>query len=577
MTAGNHTVGIAPTPRLIFGVESGRLIQWAVFLVTLQVVLAPLLPIIYQSFIDRPLYDAGHQWTAMSYARLAESGEFWQAMGNSVLFAVLATIFSQVVGAVLAILLGRTDMPGRGILGDMVLWPLILSALVLGFGWFMAYGPAGFVTQVLQGWLGFQPWSLYSITGMSIVAGTTHVPLAVLYCLSSVALSNNSLEDASRVCGARPMRTLFSVTLPLLTPAILYSGLLNFTATLSTLSIPLIFGEPANIPFFTTFLHKTGLHTATPDYGLVSTAAMLFLALMCGLIYLQNRFLGNTKRFVTVGGKATRPKTFELGAMRWPAFLLVLFYVVFFILLPIGTLFLRAFVSFLTPFLPFWSVLTFENFQQVFELPNMRRSIVNTIFVSLAGAAIGTGFIFLIAAVVHRSRFRLQGALDYIAMIPRALPGIIAGIGFFYAAVFFPPIGLLRNSIWILVVAYIVNIIPTGYGALSPTMLQIGSDLDRSARVNGAGWWKAITTIILPLSKPAMFTCFALLFINFFKEYTIAVFLVAPGSEVIGTTLLQVWQQGVMGQVAALSAIQVLLTIGFVFVARKTLGIKIYG
>ena len=162
-------------------------------------------------------------------------------------------------------------------------------------------------------------------------------------------------------------------------------------------------------------------------------------------------------------------------------------------------------------------------------------------------------------------------------MAPRAVPGIIAGIGILYAAAMFGPLGWLRNTIWILVAAYVMRYIPAGFGAVAPALGQISQDLDRGARTVGADWWRTSWSILLPLIKPALFSCFSLIFILCFKEYVTAVFLFAPGSEVIGTTMLQFWQNGDNGPVAALATVQVGLTFLFVYLARRILGARIYG
>src|SRR3546814_10633642 len=108
------------------------------------------------------------------------------------------------------------------------------------------------------------------------------------------------------------------------------------------LSIPLVFGEPVGITVFTTLLYTQGLTSGQPDYGLVGTAAVLLLAIVAVLVFLQNRFLRNARRFVTVGGKASRPRQFSLGRAKWPMFILLSAYVTVFVLLPTGALFLPA-------------------------------------------------------------------------------------------------------------------------------------------------------------------------------------------------------------------------------------------
>lgn len=580
MTAINETGAIGSLPERILNpgtITRVLVLQWSVFLLTIALVVAPILPIIYQSLIDRPLYDTGQVFTLGNYAKLFASEELQEVVGNSFVFAIISTTIAQTLGAVLAILVGRTDLPGRQIFGDMLLWPLFISHLVLGFGWFLAYGPAGYATLFVKSTFGIEPWDLYSLAGMSVIAGVSQVPLALLYCLGSAALADPSLEDAARSCGAGPMRTLRYITLPLLMPSILYGAVLNFTAALEMLSIPLIFGEPAGISFFTTFLFTKGISSPRPDYGLVATAALLLLVIVTLLVFLQGRMLRNTRRFVTVGGKATRPRPFKLRSLKWPAFALVAAFVLLFIVMPLGILALRSVVSFLTPLMPFWTLLTTKHFVEVFTLETTQRSLINTIVIGVVGGGLATIFIALIAVIAHRSDFPFRRQLGYLALFPRALPGLIAGIGFFYAVVFVPPLGWLRNTIWILVLAYTMRYIPTGFGALSPTLMQIGPDLDRSARVMGADWWTATRTVVLKLMKPALFTCFALLFIHFFKEYSTAIFLFAPGSEVIGTTLIQFWVQGEMGRVAALATVQIAITVGFLYLARRTLGVRIYG
>ncbi|WP_201839982.1 ABC transporter permease [Microvirga zambiensis] len=552
-------------------------IQSAVVAATVILVFAPILPIFYQALIDRPLYDDGQQFTLANLTDLLQSPNFWSVAQNTLVFAAATTIIAQVLGTTFAILIGRTDLPFKSFFAELLIWPLYISSLVLGFGWFMVYGPSGFVTLWVQSQFGEAPWTLYSITGMSIVAGISQMPLAMLYGLGSTALSNPQLEDAARSCGAGPWRTLRSVTLPLLMPSILYSSLLNFTIALEMLSIPLIFGEPARIGFFTTLLYTQGISTPKPNYGLVAAGALILLAIVMLLVFLQNRLLRNSQRYVTVGGKASRPKTLALGRWRLWALAFVSVYVVLFVILPTAVLFLRAGVSFLSPFVPFWTLFTLSHFHDIISFPAYVRSIVNTIIISVVGGFGATFFVAMIALVARRSKFPAADKLEYVAMIPRSIPGLVVGIGFFYALVLLPPLGWLRNTIFVLMVAYTMRYIPTGYGAISPALVQISTDMDRSARTTGADWWTTVRLVILPLIRPALFSSFALMFIHFFKEYSAAVFLFAPGSEVIGTTLLQFWVAGDMGRVAALSTIQIAVTVAFIYGIRKLLGVKIYG
>lgn len=552
-------------------------IQYGTAILVLVLVVAPLLPVLLQSLLDGALYDDSYTFTLGNFAKLARTDGFGQVLVNSVVLAGLTTLVAQGIGTFAAILFGRTDLPLARLMGELFLWPLYLSALVLSFGWYAVYGPAGYFTQIWNSLLGEAPWTLYSLAGMSVIAGVSQAPLAYIYCLSSATITDPSLEEAARVSGSGTFRTLWRITLPLMKPAIAYSAVLNFTVGLELLSIPLIFGDPAGITVLTTFLFNNGISSPRPDHGLVATAAALMLVVVCFLVWLQGRMLGNTRRFITLGGKASRPRPFRLGVLRWPLFMLAALYIIGAVIAPLAVLILRAFTSFLSPMIPVSEVLTLSNFVTIFDYPVYARSVWNSLIVSFVGGALATALVGLIAVIVHRSEFRFRGALSYLALFPRAVPGVVAGIGFFYAFALVPGLGSLRNSIWILVIAFTMRFIPAGIGAVAPMLLQVSHDLDRAARVQGADWWTTSRRIVLPLMRPALVGCFTILFISFFKEYATAIFLFAPGSEVIGTTLLQLWVQGEVGLVAALATIQVAVIALCIAAVRGIFGVKLHG
>ena len=557
--------------------DRGRLIQYGLSLVTVIAVAAPILPILAQSFMDRPLYEPGREFTLGNYVRLVSGGDMARLAGNTLLFAGGTTVFATLIGVVFAILVGRTNLPGRRIFGAISLWPMFLSSLIFVLGWVIIYGPAGYFTLMGRTQLGYAPWTLYSLTGMVLVAGVSQAPITFLYCVASTALSDATLEDAARSSGAGPLRTLRSVTLPLLLPSILYSAVLNFTSALEMLAIPLVLGGNGRVELFTTYLYNKGYAALRPDYGVVSTAAVFLIGVIWLLLFLQNRLLRNNKRFVTVGGKASRPRMLDLGWLRWPVAFVLALYCLFLILLPTGALVLRASVTVLSPLVPFWKMFTPNQFIAVFASESNLRAIYNTLVISALGAVIGTVFVALVAIVVHRSDFRFRRQLEYVALFPRAVPGLVAGMGFVYAMFLIPPLGMLRDTIWVLLVAYVMRYIPLAFGAISPAILQISSELDNSARTLGADWWTTSWAIVMKLIRPALFSSGALLFIFFLKEYTVAVFLFTPGSEVIGALLLNAWDRGQMGLLAAFASVQIGMTILFLLVARVALGVKVHG
>jgi len=179
----------------------------------------------------------------------------------------------------------------------------------------------------------------------------------------------------------------------------------------------------------------------------------------------------------------------------------------------------------------------------------------------MVGAVLTTALVALATLVAHRSRFPLRKTLPFVMLYPRATPGIIIGIGFFWAYLLTGALGdWLRGSIWGIMVAFCVRNLPFAYIVMYPTMARIGEELDRAARSVGASWWRTSRSIVLPLLRPAIFISFSIMFIEILNDYDPAVFLVKPGTDVMGTTMLSQFQQGFVGQVAALAMVQVAVT-----------------
>jgi iron(III) transport system permease protein len=136
------------------------------------------------------------------------------------------------------------------------------------------------------------------------------------------------------------------------------------------------------------------------------------------------------------------------------------------------------------------------------------------------------------------------------------------------------PTGSVRASLWGVGLAFAVRSLALGYSAFYPALLALGEDLDRAARTSGADWWLAMRTVVFRLLRPAMAISFVLLFVAMLNDYDPAVFLVTPGTEVMGLTMLKLWVAGTVGPVAALGVIQVAITLAVLGVGRLLWGVR---
>ncbi|MDP9246316.1 MAG: iron ABC transporter permease [Chloroflexota bacterium] len=551
--------------------------QWLLAVVLTALVAIPLAPIVYQSVLSDRLYEPAKTFTLSNYALVLSNAEFWTTVATTVVFVILTTAFSVLLGIAFAILLTRTDVPARGLLHDLVILPFYVSPLVLAFAWAILYGPSGFATIGVRT-LGLPTWQLYTVVGISVVAAVYYVPYSYLYATGSLALTDPQLEDAGRIAGAGPFRTLFSITLPLLRPAVAYGTLLTIVSAIELLSIPLVLGQPVGVQVLSTFLYTTGTKSAPNDYGIVAAVSVIMLAVITLLVWLQVRVTGQERRFVTVGGKAIRGRVVALGGrMRWVVAGLLWLYIAVGVALPLVGIFAQSATSFLTPLVNPLELLTQDNFKIIFGERTYLESIRNSLLISVVGGLIAIVFIAFTVLVTSRSDFPLRRALSYIALYPRAVPGIIIGIGFLWTLLLVPGLGGIRNTLAVLTLAFIVRFLPLGFGAVMPSVLRISNELDRAARVAGASWLTTMWRILVPLLRPALASGFVLLFVSFLKEYASALFLVARGSEVIGTTMIELWRQGNSGPVAALSAIQLVITFVAIVIGQRLLGARLRG
>ena len=191
------------------------------------VVMTPVGLIIYQSFLDNPFFDKTAKFSLEAYEYVVTDPEFWTAFGTTTIFALGLVAVAVPLGSVLAFLLARTDLAGRKWLEPIVLVPMFLSSIVLAFGYSVSVGPSGFMSLWLKQTFGVQPWNIYSLGGMIMIGGLSHVPNVYLYVSSAMRSLPSDLEEAARATGAGIWRVLIDVTLPMVLPALIFSAALN--------------------------------------------------------------------------------------------------------------------------------------------------------------------------------------------------------------------------------------------------------------------------------------------------------------------------------------------------------------
>jgi len=180
-----------------------------------------------------------------------------------------------------------------------------------------------------------------------------------------------------------------------------------------------------------------------------------------------------------------------------------------------------------------------------------------------------------LALAVHRWQSKWVRVVDYLALAPRAMPGIVAGLAILWIFLFVKPLTPLRQTMFSVWLAYAVVWLAYGMRLVQGTLLQIGPELEEAARTTGASDLRVKRDVTLPLVRNGMLAAWLLIFLIFVREYSTGVYLLGPGTEVIGSLLVSLWGTGAVDLVSALSVVNVAL-IGLGLAVALRLGIRLH-
>jgi len=528
-------------------------------LVTATAVLAPLSLIVYQSLLSAPFFDANKEAGLDAYRFIFADSDFWQAFKHSFLIATGMTLIAVPLGGLLAFVMERTDLPGRAWLEPMLLVPSFVSPMVLSFGYVVAAGPVGFYTIWSRDLFGGAPWNIYSVLGMTVIAGLTHVPNVYVYASAALKNLGSDVEEAARTAGASPFRVAATVSLPLIMPSLLFSGVLVFFLGFELFGLPLVLGDPEGILVLSTYLYKLTNKLGTPSYHLMAAVAICIVAVTFPLVLLQRQLLKGTRKYASIKGKAGRMRELPLRNWKWIAFGLIGLWILLSVLVPLSGVALRAFVTNWGEGVRLADALTLEHFKAIWDEPTMMRGIGNTVLVGVIGGFLTVVCYTAIGFATHRRDDGWSRFVDYLVLVPRAVPGLLAGLAFLWVFLFFPPLTPFRSTLFSVWLAYSVVWLAYGMRLISSSLLQVSAELEEAGRSVGASRGRVSRDITLPLIRYGLLGSWLLVFMIFEREYSTAVYLLAPGTEVIGAQLVSLWQGGAIDLVAALSLINVVL------------------
>jgi iron(III) transport system permease protein len=569
-----------------------------VALTTLAVFL-PLALIFYQSFLSAPFFMPVKEFGLDSYRFIFEDPDFRIAFKNGFLLASGLTLIAVPLGALLAFVMVRTDLPGRSWIAPLLLVPIFVSPMVMAFGYVVSMGPVGFYTLWVKQFTGAQPWNIYAFPSIVVIAGLTHVPHVYLYAASALKSLGSDVEEAARVAGASPLQVALGISLPMVMPALAYAAVLVFFLGFEVFGLVLVLGDPEGHLVLPTYLYKLTNKLGTPSYHLMAATAVCLVGVTMPLVMLQRWLLKSANKYVSIKGKGARQKPLPLGKWKWVAFGLIALWLALTIVMPLSGIALRSFVEHWGDGVKLAEVLTLQHFRDIFDQPSLLRAILNTVLIGVIGGGLTVACYSFIALAGHRKPDGITRFLDYTVLIPRAVPGLLAGLSFLWVFLFvpaaldnllkgmdngvaqwlsenlIPQLRALRSTIFSVWLAYSVVWLAYGMRLISTALLQVGPELEEAARAVGARRGQVTRHVTLPLVRYGLLGAWLMVFLIFEREYSTGVYLLSPGTEVIGAILVSMWATGAVDIVAALSFINIaLVAIGLGIALR--FGVKLH-
>jgi iron(III) transport system permease protein len=479
--------------------------------------------------------------------------ETLRALKGTLVTSSGAAALAFALGLPLAVLLERTDLPLRRALQAAFTLPTAIPPFIWCMGWISLANPkAGLLNRAL----GAGTVDVYSATGIAFVLGAAGLPLVMLPSAAVLRRIDPSLEEAARLCGAGPLRTLLSVPLRLALPAAGSGAALVFLFAAAAFGVPYLLGVTATppTPTLTTRIYSQML---MGPQGLWPAAGLsLLLLLMAGLVLGLSRLLGRSGRAALLSGKGLKPRPLALGKLKAPLSMGTLLLAVALIAAP---LFAVALTSLTTPA----GALTASHWGRVLSDARTLDASLRSVWLSLAAAAVVT--VCGLALTLLRSR-----TVELLGAWPYAVPGTVLAIALIAAFsrdlrfVFFDRFALvlaLSNTLWLLLLAWVLKHLAFGVRNAAEGLARVDRSLAEAARVSGASTVRAFADAVLPQLKAPLAAAFTLTFLTCATELTLAVLLVPAGRDVLGTLLFELQSYADPASAAVLACAFVLLVL----------------
>jgi len=456
----------------------------------------PIIQILKGGFIDAD----GHFTLAYLTALLGDP-LYLGGLKNSLLLACATTSLTLLIALPLAFISDRFIFPGKGLLGSLILVPMILPPFVGAIGIKQILGQYGALNSLVVE-LGLRPpgWTFDWLAanqfwGVVVIQALALYPIIYLNAVAALANVDPAMEEAAQNLGCTGFRRFFKITLPLIKPGLFAGGTIVFIWSFTELGTPLVF-DYARVTSVQIFYGLKDIGGNPFPYALVAVmlaSSVLLYALGKGLFGRSNYAM--MAKATSTGGPRRLP--------LWQSLLCTAMFggVIFIAILPhLGVVLVAFSRDWYGTVLP--QGYTLANFELALGHDLTVPAIANSLKFASISTIIDIILGIAIAYVVVRTKLAGRQVLDFLAMLPLAVPGLVLAFGYLAMSQegkFFDFINPINDPTVLLIIAYSVRRLPYVVRSAAAGFQQTSETLEEAAQNLGCPPLKATIKITLPL------------------------------------------------------------------------------
>jgi iron(III) transport system permease protein len=509
--------------------------------------------------------------TLDTFRRLFEYSLNLEALKNTMIASLSTMVLGTAIAFPLAWLVGRTNLYGRKFFRSLFVMSYMVPPYVGAMAWQKLMNPnVGIVNQWLRGLFGLGditgPLNVHTLGGLIWVLTSFYYPYAFITISRAMEKMDPSLEEASRISGAPPVRTVLKITLPMMMPSLIAGALLVFISAASCYGIPSIVGIPGNVNTVTTRIVEYVGQSAQGMNDAIGLSMFLMITALV-ILFISDVLLAR-KQYTTVSGKSVQPAKVDLRKWRTPMTVLVGVFAALMVVLPFGIILITSFKVDLGASLTAPGNFTLDNWKGIFSRGETISCLKNSMLFAAAAATAGLLIACVMSYLLQRTKIRGRGIPNFLITLGSGTPSVVIALGLIMTMR--GGFGInIYNTAWIMITAYMVKYLMMGMRTVVSAMSQIHISLEECSQACGAGWLRTMTKITGPLILPSIAAGWFLIFIPCFYELSMTTLLYSAETKTIGFQLYEYWTVTSQPMSCALASGILLIVIALNFVLNK--------